>query len=74
MIFRVLLFLRLLYEEVMSVRVCQLVSVTAIIDSITQNEASKVAYDYVMMLRNNKFKTYTREKFWKQQQAEKKLS
>ena len=63
MIFRVLLFLRLLYEEVMSVRVCQLVSVTAIIDSITQNEASKVAYDYVMMLRNNKFKTYTREKF-----------
>ena len=70
MIFRVLLFLRLLYEEVMSVRVCQLVSVTAIIDSITQNEASKVAYDYVMMLRNNKFdsmvcnlKHTTREKF-----------
>ena len=30
-------------------------SVTAIIDSITQNKASKVAYDYVMMLRNNKF-------------------
>ena len=25
------------------------------IDSITQNEESKIAYDYVMMLRNNKF-------------------
>ena len=52
----------------------------AIVDSITQNEASKVAYDYVMMLRNNKFdsmvcnlKHTTREKFWKQQQTEKKF-
>ena len=25
------------------------------IDSITQNEVSKIAYDYVMILRNNKF-------------------
>ena len=55
-------------------------SVMAIVDSITQNEASKVAYDYVMMLRNNKFdsmvcnlKHTTREKFWKQQQTEKKF-
>ena len=25
------------------------------IDSITQSEESKIAYDYIMMLRNNKF-------------------
>ena len=50
------------------------------IDSITQSEESKIAYDYVMMLRNNKFKhrVYylkhtTQEKFWKQQQTEKRL-
>ena len=26
------------------------------IDSITQNEESKIDYDYVIMMRNNKFK------------------
>ena len=61
-----------LYPEVYSQR--------STIDSITQNEESKIAYDYVMMLRNNKFKHMvyclkhtTQEKFWKQQQTEKKL-
>ena len=50
------------------------------IDSITQSEESKIAFDYVMMLRNNKLKHMvyylkhtTQEKFWKQQQTEKRL-
>ena len=30
------------------------------IDSVTQNEESKIDYDYVMMMRNNKFE-YTVE-------------
>ena len=30
-------------------------SVRSAIDSITQNEESKIDYDYVMMMRNNKF-------------------
>ena len=54
------------------------------IDSITQNEKSKIACDYIMTLRNNKFehmvyyikeidylKHTMREKIWKQQQTEK---
>ena len=57
------------------------------IDSITQNEESKIAYEYVVILRNNKFehkdvyyfkeidylKHTARGKIWKQQQTEKKL-
>ena len=55
-----------------------------VIDSITQNEESKIACDYIMMLRNNKFehmvyyfkeidylKHTMRGKIWKQQQTEK---
>ena len=47
--------------------------------SITQTEESKIAYEYVMMLRNNYFKKIgylkhaTREKIWKQQKTGKRL-
>ena len=43
---------------------------SAIDDSMTHNEESKIAYDYVMMLRNNKFKYdvdeihKTKQKIW----------
>ena len=54
---------------------------------MTQNEESKIAYEYVVILRNNKFehmdvyyfkeidylKHTARGKIWKQQQTEKKL-
>ena len=56
------------------------------IDSITQNEESKIAYDYVMMLHNNIFKHMVyyfkdihylkhtkQEKIWKQQQTENRI-
>ena len=55
--------------------------------SITQNEQSKIAYDYVLILHNNKFehmdvyylkeidylKHTKRGQIWKQQQTEKRL-
>ena len=66
---------------------CDLPLLRSTIDSITQTEESKIAYDYVVILRNNKFehmdmyyfkeigylKHTTREKIWKQQQTEKTL-
>ena len=38
------------------------VEIGSAIDSITQNEDSKIDYYYVMMMRNNKFEHYGRDR------------
>ena len=46
------------------------VEIGSAIDSITQNEDSKIDYYYVMMMRNNKFEHYGRDRNFRQRSVE----